>query len=138
MEYRNGIKKTIGDSKSMKEMESFLMMFYILDQCYWRYQEYELGDLGGFLGSISPEIWEDAYPIDMAKYIDWKKMNPPDTVNSQNIVKKIYKFLHVYEKEYGYRFGETKECLSKIELEDVLDNIYEKVQKMYEKYKFSD
>ena len=44
----------------MKEMQSFLMFFYILDQCYDQCPE---NDLGGFLGSISPELWEDGKPM---------------------------------------------------------------------------
>ena len=36
----------------MRVMQSFLMFFYILDQCYEQCPE---NDLGGFLGSISPE-----------------------------------------------------------------------------------
>ena len=40
----------------MRVMQSFLMFFYILDQCYEQCPE---NDLGGFLGSISPELWED-------------------------------------------------------------------------------
>lgn len=33
------------------------MLFYILDQCYEQCLE---NDLGGFLGAIFPELWEDA------------------------------------------------------------------------------
>lgn len=53
----------------MKEMQSFLTFFYILDQCYEICPE---NDLGGFLGAISPELWADGRPIDQAVYHDWK------------------------------------------------------------------
>ena len=66
----------------MKEMQSFLMFFYILDQCYDQCPE---NDLGGFLGSISPELWEDGKPMDEAVYNDWKDRNDASLLNSQNI-----------------------------------------------------
>jgi len=52
-----------------EKMESFLVLFYILDQCYEMCQE---NDLGGFLGMISPEMLEDGKPVDTAVYVDWK------------------------------------------------------------------
>ena len=54
---------------NMRVMQSFLMFFYILDQCYEQCPE---NDLGGFLGSISPELWGDGKPMDKAVYNDWK------------------------------------------------------------------
>ncbi len=35
-------------------MLTFLMFFYLMDECYDKYQD---DDLGMFLSSISPEIW---------------------------------------------------------------------------------
>ena len=56
-------------------MDSFLVFFYILEQCYILCHE---DDLGGFLGAISPEIWEYGKPIDIAVYNDWQNQKPPE------------------------------------------------------------
>lgn len=88
----------------MKRMQSFLMLFYILDQCYAQCQE---DDLGGFLGAISPELWEDGNPMDKAVYIDWKNKINSSILNNQNIIKAICCFLEDYERKYHYNFKKT-------------------------------
>lgn len=40
----------------MKTMQSFLILFYILDR---RFNQCKEDDLGGFLGAISPELCGD-------------------------------------------------------------------------------
>ena len=45
----------------MKAMRSFLMLYFILDQGYSKCED---DDLGAFLGIISPELWDDGWPID--------------------------------------------------------------------------
>lgn len=62
-------------------------VFYILDQGY---NECKNDDLGGFLGAISPEIWEDGQPIDQAVFKDWEKMNHDKAINMDNIARKYY------------------------------------------------
>lgn len=89
-------------------MKSFYVFFYILDQSYDQCQE---DHLGGFLGAISPELWEDGLPADIAIYNDWKTMNDFEAINEKNIVKKIYDFLEHYEYEYGFDFSKTKQWL---------------------------
>lgn len=64
----------------MKVSESFLLFFYLLDQCYDICEE---DDLGGFLGAISPELWGDEIPADLAILADWKNL----TVQYQATVK---------------------------------------------------
>ena len=44
-----------------------LDFFYILDQGY---NQCKKDDLGGFLGAISPELWEDGQPADKAIFND--------------------------------------------------------------------
>ena len=109
------------DIKPEKEvgMETFLVFFYILDLGY----EYCKGDdLGGFLGSISPELWEDGYPADMAILDDWNRFEPQKKINKLNIINEIYDFLNDYEKEFGYDFHETRLWL----VNEVDDEIVEK------------
>lgn len=118
----------------MKTMQSFLTFFFILDQCYAQCQG---DDLGGFLGAISPEIWEDGQPIDIAILNDWEKISNPPTVNEHNVVKKTYDFLNYYEKQFGFKFAETKQCLIMLSNQTVVDNAILKTQTMYEKYNYN-
>lgn len=119
----------------MRLMQSFLMFFYILDQCYDQCQE---NDLGGFLGSISPELWEDGRPIDKAVYNDWKEKNDVQTLNSQNIIKTTYDFLQYYESKFGYSFTKTKKVLGNLVGDEFIKKAQEKTDKMYQKYSYTD
>ncbi len=100
-------------------MDSFFSFFHILDYCYTVCQE---NDLGGFLGAISPQLWEDSMPIDMAIYNDWSAGCADGDIDEENILKKIYDFLDLYEKQFGYNFSETKKIL----LEGVPQNVIQK------------
>lgn len=100
-------------------MDSFFSFFHILDYCYTVWQE---NDLGGFLGAISPQLWEDSMPIDMAIYNDWSAGCADGDIDEENILKKIYDFLDLYEKQFGYNFSETKKIL----LEGVPQNVIQK------------
>ena len=89
-------------------MNSFLVLFYILDQCYTLCHE---DDLGGFLGAISPELWNDGKPMDMAIYNDWKAQNEGVLFDKDNALDQIMAFLTRYEKQFGFDFSETKKTL---------------------------
>lgn len=97
MESRNRSKKAIEGGDIMEKMKSFLIFFYILDQCYDQYME---DDLGGFLGAISPELWRDGQPADKAIYNDWE--DSIKIIDTQNIVEITYKFLEFYEQKFGF------------------------------------
>lgn len=116
-------------------MQSFLMFFYILDQCYDICQE---DDLGGILGAMSPEIWQDGQPIDKAILTDWVKNAHPHTVNEQNIVKKTLDFLNNYEKQLGFDFSGTKKLLSSLSEQTIIKNAVIRTQEMYQKYNYDD
>ena len=118
----------------MRTMQSYLTFFYILDRCYEQCHE---DDLGGFLGAISPEIWEDGQPMDKAIFNDWQKISNPPTVNAQNLIEKIYDFLNYYEKEFGFDFAQTKQCLSMLDSQ-VAENAISYSYTMYEKYAYND
>ena len=108
-------------------MESFLVLFYILDQCYELCQE---NDLGGFLGVISPELWNDGKPMDMAIYNDWKTQNEGEKMDKTNIVQRIYKFLELYEEQFGYDFTQTKEIIINNLTNDMIQNAIKYAQCM--------
>lgn len=117
----------------MKTMQSFLIFFYILDQGYNKCKN---DDLGGFLGAISPEIWEDGQPIDKAVFSDWEKICNSETVNMNNIIGKTYAFLEYYEREFGYNFSETKQWLLTIANEIIVGKAYAESKLMYEKFQY--
>ena len=54
----------------MKDMESFLMMYFIVDQCYWKEPE---DPMAIFLGEISPYLLIDGRPFDTSVYKKWKE-----------------------------------------------------------------
>lgn len=104
-------------------MDSFLVFFYILEQCYILCHE---DDLGGFLGAISPEIWEDGKPIDIAVYNDWQNQNAPMETEIESVPKQIYEFLDRYETNFGYDFSKTKKILTSSITKDMLQEAKKK------------
>ena len=117
----------------MKTMQSFLIFFYILNQSY---DPCKKDDIGGFLGAISPELWEDGQPVDKAIFYDWQKFSNPKTVDKTNIMDWIYIFLEYYEKEFGFDFSETKQWFLNIENEAVIEKAYDYTELMYQKFRY--
>ena len=117
----------------MKTMQSFLMFFYILDQCYAHCEE---DMLGAFLGAISPELWGDGLPADQAVIGTWEKVSDPKTVNEQNVVKKSYDFLTYYENRFGLMFPQTKQCLITLDHQALVKNAVERTKGMYQKHNY--
>ena len=117
----------------MKTMQSFLIFFYILDQGYNQCQE---DDLGGFLGAISPELWEDGQPADKAVFNDWQKNNSLEIVDANNIVERTYAFLEYYEQEFGFNFYNIKQWLLTITNKEVVEKAYDAAQIMYQKFHY--
>lgn len=115
----------------MKTMESFLIMFYILDQCFDYFPE---ESLGGFLGAISPELWEDGQPVDRAILLDWEHISQPETITKQNIAKKICGFLEHYEKQFGFNFAKTKQQLCSQEADNFVVKAVKKTVEMYKRF----
>lgn len=117
----------------MMIMQSFLAFFYLLEQCYLQCQE---DDLGGFLGAISPEIWEDGQPIDKAILIDWQKNRGHLSADGNNLAKVAFDFLEYYEHQFGYNFVQTKQCLCNAD-NRAIENAIIKAREMCEKYHYS-
>lgn len=95
---------------------SFLIFFYILDECWQICHE---DDLGGFLGAISPELLTTRMPIDMVYYDEWADFNKGYIIDSKDSLKRIYDFLEMFEKQFGFHFTETKKVL----LSDITDEM---------------
>ena len=119
----------------MRVMQSFLMFFYILDQCYEQCPE---NDLGGFLGAISPELWEDGKPMDKAVYNDWKARNDVAFLTSQNIIGATLDFLRFYQAKFGYDLSKTQSILENTDGIEMLEKAAVKTDVMYQKYNYND
>ncbi len=115
----------------MNTMQSFLMLFYILDQCYDDCPE---ESLGGLLGAISPELWSDGQPADKAMLLDWVDFCRGETVNAKNIVQKISGFLEHYEKRFGFDFVQTKRWLTLQISKTVVETATEKAAETYRRF----
>ena len=122
----------------MKDMESLLMMYFILDQCYWKDQE---DMMGAFLGEISPDLLVNGRPADEAVFDDWKKSVPIPIkdLTSENILQYIYSFLEDYQKEFGSGrpFEKTLKRLKEVSEKDIREAEI-KTQEAYNKYHYDD
>ena len=111
------------------------MFFRLLDLCYEQYPE---DDLGGFLGSISPELWDDGKPADIAVYHDWKRMAAGSTLTDTHIIGVTHAFLENYEQKFGFDFSHTKHTLLQISTEQMLAKARAFADKMNETYHYPD
>lgn len=120
----------------MKEMQSFLMMFYILDQCFDDCQE---SDLGSILGSMSPEFMEDGLPMDTAIFNDWLERTDVTLLNKENIIQAVYRFLNYYESEFEYCFEKTKKMLQAppASVADMVEKAVMQTDKMYQQHAYN-
>lgn len=114
-------------------MQSFLVFFYILDQGYDQCKE---EDLGRFLGTISPELWEDGKPIDKAIFSDWQKVSNFQTIDKKNIIKMTYAFLESYEHEFGFDFGKIKNWLITSVNQEIMEKAMGNADMMCQKFKY--
>lgn len=125
----------------MKTMQSFLIFFYILDQCYdqcYRNKEVEEDDLPWFLGAICPELWEDGKPMDMAIFNEWQRFIDPQTVDVNNIMEKTYSFLEYYEEKSGFHFTIAKQWILATTDKTVVESAYDRAELMYERHQYDD
>lgn len=120
----------------MKPMQSFLLFFFILDYGYNECKGED--DLGAFLGTISPELWDDGRPIDRSIYNDWIFKFNPRFVKMSNILNKIYSFLNLYEEKWGYNFSEIKCWILKNADIKAVQSSWKKVEDMYRIYNYAD
>ena len=116
-------------------MQSFLVFFYLLDVCYSQCQE---NDLGGILGLISPELWGDGRPMDIAIYTDWKYIHGLQPLKPSQIIGAAYRFLEIYEKQYGYNFSKIKDLLLNVINDDTVGKAYQYAAQMHQQYHYND
>lgn len=114
-------------------MQSFLVVFYILEQGYNQCKE---DDLGGFLGAISPELLEGGRPIDEAIFNDWQKFCDYQTLDQSNLIQRTYEFLENYEHEFGFNFCYIKNWLVTSADKEIIEKAIDKADMMCQKYKY--
>lgn len=112
-------------------MQSFLAFFYLLDKCFEKYPE---DNLGAFLGTISPELWKDGKPMDFAVCNDWYRLN--QRVNPEYIIDASCNFLEYYETQYGYQFSETRKLLHEFISAEMVTNAYQYARQMWNKHHY--
>jgi hypothetical protein len=126
----------------MKSMESFLILYHLLEQCY----EIDPGDksseeliLSDFLSDIDPTLWADGRPMDQAIYIDWLKQNEIEHLDLENILPAIQKFITLYENR-GFNFGRAKDILNKPlnDIAPMLKKAESFSQNMYKNFSYND
>ena len=116
-------------------MLTFLMFFYLMDECYDKYQD---DDLGMFLSSISPEIWEDGMPTERCVYEDWRRLNKDIMVNEKNLIEISAYFLEYYEKEHSYHLARAKEFLRKTANDAMVRRATVRAQAMCNKHHYKE
>lgn len=121
----------------MKSMQSFLIFFYLLDQCYWQcYRQGKEDDLPWFLGAICPELWEDGKPADGAIFDEWQKFIGSNAVDANNIMEKSGSFLEFYEQKFGFHFEKAKQWIWTTTDKTVVKKAYHRAELMYQKYQY--
>lgn len=88
--------------------QAFWFLFIVLDACWDRCRE---NDLGGLLGGLSPYLWANRLPMDIANVEDWEALCRAREFCRKNAVDCILLFLESYEKQYGFSFLQTKKLL---------------------------
>lgn len=119
----------------MKAMYSFLMFFYILEQCY---EQFQGGEFSAFLSSISPELWEDGMPMNMTVYYDWENRNDTKSLDDSNIMSTVYSFLDFYEKQMSYDFSKVKVLLKNMPEAETVKKAKDKADFMFQKHPYNE
>lgn len=100
------------DDTNLKD--DYRNMLKILDYCY---QINGSDDLGGLLGVLSTDIWEDNHPADIANYYIW--LECAKLIESNGIVLTIISFLERLMSEFEFDLQSTTALLRTISNEEV-------------------
>lgn len=110
----------------MRLPDSFWFLFTILDDCYFKCYE---DDLGGLLGELSPHLWVDFRPMDLATVQDWEAVCRDMGFCEENAVACVIRFLESYEEMFGFSFAEAKAELRKLKPDELVE-IQKKVHQL--------
>lgn len=102
----------------MRLPDSFWFLFTILDDCYFKCYE---DDLGGLLGELDPYLWADCKPMDPATVQDWETVCRDMGFCEENAVACVIRFLESYEEMFGFSFAKAKAELQTLKPDEVAE-----------------
>lgn len=115
-------------------MKQFLILYYLLDVCYFRDPEDNLAML---LSPLSPEMFLGGMPIDPILYTDWKREYPHTWHTQEEVVDAANSFLDFYKKHFNYHFEKAKKTLSEITPE-MFEEAQELAKKTWEENQYDE
>ena len=74
----------------MKDPQTFWICFVLLERCYFATH---LDGLSALLGALSPELWGDGLPADLAFFADWEALLPLSDKTQHALTEHILFFL---------------------------------------------
>lgn len=83
-------------------MQSFHQLFRLLNTCFFTPGDHDEA-LGAFLGMISPDLWADGLPADMAILRDWIKLHGEAPMDEATLRRAAVDFL----RSLGFDFTHT-------------------------------
>lgn len=83
-------------------MRSFHQLHHLLHTCFFAPGDHDEA-LGAFLGMISPDLWSDGLPADMAILNDWIKANGEEPMSDEALRRAAIEFL----QSFGFDFTHT-------------------------------
>ena len=116
------------------DMQSFILLFCILDHCY---QLYSGDDLGGLLGAMSPELWADGMPIDNDIIKRWVEWRHTDEIDQSNILEEAKLFLLNYQKKFGFDFSKSISTLESLDGR-LVEEMLQRAEIIYEKHPYEE
>lgn len=114
-------------------MYGFLICFYMLDYCYTKNQE---NDLGGMLGAMSPDLLLDGMPIDKSFLDDWNRIVSELPDNDMELIHKIDEYLEFYENNFGFVFFKTRKMLRSLQVFSCIESIKEQAKETCVKHNY--
>ena len=120
----------------MKKMQSYIIMFYTLEHCYWICKEDALGAL---LGAMNPELMADGYPIDGVMLdVWWDDITKHAEITEDNYADYVYKFVQYYNDTVGFPMPETLKLVKNGTNARLYREALEYSEKLYAKYGYKD
>ena len=136
MEFRNRVQTIRKAVVNMKKMQSYHILFYTLEHCYWICRE---EDLVIIIGSMDPEMMADGYPIDPAPLSTWwDDIVAGADVGIENYSEYIYRFLEYYEDRFGFQVPEAKKLVKNETNARLYREALEYSERLYAKYGYKD
>ena len=139
----------------MKKMQSYLLLYYILDKFYWIIHNDKNHELLGppvidsygtddeeyfsiAVSPMNPELCTDGYPMDPAPMAAWAEITEGQEITAENIEKYIHQFILYYETDIGFDLTRAKKLVSTMIDAELYDEAIKYAEEMYEIYQYDD